>query len=193
MTAFLRKLMPGQEVSEALINRIIDATNRARITSPDLLIEQTSAGTNLALPRQPAVEPPPVPYNVRPFELLEDLIPNRYIGSYDPDSPADHVLTPTLSVQGFWLDDTTEEPVDLWPADETDRFDATHPLALGVGRQGSSYVTGTRGWARWIPEAHQDFGTGETVLVGQWQIVQLDASLIVDARAGGPWQIIESA
>lgn len=46
------RLQPGQELTPALVNTLIDGINSAQISSADFPIEQTTAGTRLSLPKK---------------------------------------------------------------------------------------------------------------------------------------------
>jgi len=48
----IAKLRPGQEVTPALLNQVIDAVNAAHVTSSDFPLERSAAGTKLKMPRR---------------------------------------------------------------------------------------------------------------------------------------------
>ena len=139
----------------------------------------------------------PTDTGLREFELDADLIPKIVDG--------DKVDITEYQTIGHFLDDT-ESPtttIDLFPkttpveakalADEN--YAAAVHLWLGLGRvaytAGALVHNGTRGFAKWVPQAYQKSatpGTPEAYLpgaddwVGQWQIAYLDAALIVHAK-----------
>ena len=118
--------------------------------------------------------------NLRPFVLVEDLIPT---GGGELDS----------SVKAEWLDlpfsiaprSIEELSVTLYPAHkgEVDNPDAF--FALGIGRGPSTYFRGTYGWATFNPVGRTEMKNGKAESVGEWQVVTLYAETIAQVVIEG--------
>jgi len=188
----ISNLSHGEEITPALVNRLIDGVNRNRISSPDHLVQQTSGGTDISNIQQAEEVPSEdeiLKSEIQPFAVLEDYVPRRIIGGGGTQSPPDAAASTIESITGYFLNDPDETPVEFFPAQQTDRTPGNLYPAQGVCRAGTSYHEATRGWAQWIEHAYQDY-SGEWV--GQWQIVALYGSVTVEARDCGPYQIIGS-
>ena len=130
---------------------------------------------------------------LEPFIITEDLIPGQIEGGLAADEDAEETQNPF--VRGYLLKDPEQTELYFYPPQRTDRFDDAGDVDNvfnGVGRRGSDYYRGTRGWAKWIARALRDDSTGETRWVGQWQIVNLYASTICHANTGGTFTITDS-